>query len=184
MRVSKEKAAENRERILKAASRLFRERGLSVGVDEVASAAGMTHGSLYSHFGSKERLAAEALRYALAGSASKYAGVETLADYAARYLSIQHRDRPGAGCAVAALGNEAPRQGSAMRAAFTEGLRRMVQRLSGLARRQRRRGQDDDEALAIAATLIGGIVLARAVDDEELSDRILAACRAHLGAED
>src|SRR2546423_15598677 len=57
MRVSKEKAAENRDRILKTASRLMRERGISgVGVDALTEAAGMTHGSLYSQFGSKERL--------------------------------------------------------------------------------------------------------------------------------
>ena len=67
MRVSKEQAAENRERILKAASRLMRERGISgVGVDALTEAAGMTHGSLYSQFGSKERLVEEAVAYAIA----------------------------------------------------------------------------------------------------------------------
>src|ERR1700722_11842515 len=69
MRVSKEKAAENRERILTEAARLFRERGLSgVGVDALTDAAGLTHGSLYSQFGSKDRLAAEALSHALDSS--------------------------------------------------------------------------------------------------------------------
>ena len=183
MRVSKEKAAENRERILVAAARLFRERGISVGVDELASAAGMTHGSLYSQFGSKDRLAAEALKHALEGSAAKYRNVETLDDYARRYLTARHRDMPGGGCAVAALGCDVPRAGGPMRRAFTEGLLRMVQRLSRLKRR-RTRSAHEDEALAIAATLVGGIVLARAVDDAELSDRILAACRAALGASD
>src|SRR5271170_1796269 len=66
MRVSKEQAAENRERILKAASRLMRERGISgAGVDALTEAAGMTHGSLYSQFGSKERLVEEALTYVI-----------------------------------------------------------------------------------------------------------------------
>src|SRR5262249_54850791 len=66
MRVTKKKAAENRERILKAASRLIRERGISgAGVDALTGAAGMTHGSLYSQFGSKERLVEEALGYAI-----------------------------------------------------------------------------------------------------------------------
>jgi len=61
MRVTKEKVAENRERILTEAARLFRERGVSaVGMDALADAAGMTHGSLYSQFDSKEHLAAEA----------------------------------------------------------------------------------------------------------------------------
>jgi TetR/AcrR family transcriptional repressor of nem operon len=181
MRVSKEKAAENRERILTAAARLFRERGMTVGVDELASAAGMTHGSLYSQFGSKDRLAAEALRFALAGSAEKYANVETLSDYASRYLSGRHRDVPGGGCAVAALSCDAPRVGGSVRRVFTEGLLRMVQRLSRLKGGKVQRRQED-QALAIAATLVGGIVLARAVDDPDLSDRILSACRVSLGA--
>ena len=93
MRVTKEKAAENRARILGAAARLFRERGLSgVGVDALGEAAGMTHGSLYSQFGSKERLAAEALAEALSRSASKAAledaapGEGALRGLVARYL--------------------------------------------------------------------------------------------------
>jgi TetR/AcrR family transcriptional regulator, transcriptional repressor for nem operon len=68
MRVSKKQAAENRERMLKAAARLIRERGISsVGVDALTEAAGMTHGSLYSQFRSKERLVEEAIAYAIAG---------------------------------------------------------------------------------------------------------------------
>ena len=74
MRVSKEQAAENRERILKAASRLMRERGISgVGVDALTEAAGMTHGSLYSQFGSKERLVEEAVAYAIAAKGQRSA---------------------------------------------------------------------------------------------------------------
>ena len=69
MRVSKEQAAKNRERILTAASRLIRERGISgAGVDALTEAAGMTHGSLYSQFGSKERLVEEALDCVIAAS--------------------------------------------------------------------------------------------------------------------
>src|SRR5688500_16887270 len=89
MRVSKEKAAENRERILKAASRLIRERGISgAGVDALTEAAGMTHGSLYSQFGSKERLVEEALEYVIADSAQNMGEASTLADYISKYLAI------------------------------------------------------------------------------------------------
>ena len=71
MRVSKEKAAQNRERILTSAARLFREHGIAAtGVDSITEDAGLTHGGLYSHFESKEAIAAEAIRFALArGSA-------------------------------------------------------------------------------------------------------------------
>src|SRR3954454_7404197 len=180
MRVTKEKAAENRERILTEAARLFRERGVSaVGMDALAEAAGMTHGSLYSQFDSKEHLAAEALGRAFDASAANYGGVETLSAYVERYLSPRHRDAPGTGCAIAALGCEVPRQGNAMRQAFTAGVRGLIERLTRLLGPKSRRKRED-EALAIAAIMVGGMILARAVDDRELSDRILAACRARL----
>jgi TetR/AcrR family transcriptional regulator, transcriptional repressor for nem operon len=181
MRVTKEKAAENRERILQVAARLIRERGVAgVGVDALAEAAGLTYGGLYSQFGSKEALAAEALGVALAGN------VETLerlglADYAQGYLSASHRDAPGEGCALAALGCDMPRESQLLRRRFTEGFRRLAGRVSEMLRAGSPQKSDDD-AFATVAALVGAVVLARAVDEPELSDRILAATRASLAA--
>lgn len=184
MRVSKEKAAENRARILTEAARLFRERGLSgVGVDALTEAAGLTHGSLYSQFGSKERLAAEALEHALARSAlarrPEGDGGQTIAELIERYLSPAHRDGPGQGCAMAALGCELPRQAPALRRVFTTALRDRVARLARLLP-----GHDkappEDEALALLSSLVGALILARAVEDEALSDQILSAARESL----
>src|SRR6516162_4333606 len=80
------------------------ERGLSgVGVDALTDAAGLTHGSLYSQFGSKERLAAEALSHALNTNSVRMSDVATLDDYVTRYLSADHRERRGDGCVMAAL---------------------------------------------------------------------------------
>ena len=180
MRVTKEKAAENRERILTEAARLFREQGLSgVGVDTLAEAAGLTHGSLYSQFGSKEQLAAEALRHALLSSATRMNGARTLDELAARYLTPEHRDRRGDGCVVAALGSEMPRHSAAIRRGFTDAVRAMVERIAGLMPGRR---SAEDAALAAAATMIGALTLARAVDDLDLSDRILAAARKELAS--
>jgi TetR/AcrR family transcriptional repressor of nem operon len=180
MRVTKEKAAENRERILTGAGRLFREHGLSgVGVDALTEAAGLTHGSLYSQFGSKERLAAEALGHALSTSSARMSDVRTLDDYVAQYLTSDHRDRRGDGCVVAALAGEMPRQGAAIRHSFTDAVRAMVKRIAGL---MPGRQSSQDAALAVAATMIGALALARAVDDPELSDRILAAARTRLAS--
>lgn len=189
MRVTKEKAAENRARILDAAARLFRERGLSgVGVDALGEAAGMTHGSLYSQFGSKERLAAAALAEALARSPGKAAledaapGCGALGGFIARYLSVRHRDEPGQGCSFAALGCEIPRQPAAVRAAFTDGVRAAAGRVARLLPGGRRQ-PPDEEALAIMATLVGALILARAVDDPVLSERILGAARDRLAGD-
>src|SRR4249920_2389544 len=181
MRVSKEKAAENRDRILKAASRLIRERGISgAGVDALTEAAGMTHGSLYSQFGSKERLVEEALQHVIATSVQKMDGAPTLDDYVANYLAASHRDKPGHGCPVAALCSEMPRQSRGVRERFTAGLRGMIRQLSsrmGSALKQRQR---DEKALAMVASLVGALVLARAVNDPKLSDDILRVTRNRL----
>ena len=129
MRVTKETAAANRARILKAASRLIRERGISgAGVDALTEAAGMTHGSLYSQFGSKERLVEEALEYAIATSGRTTAGTATLGQYISDYLSTEHRDKPGHGCPLAALVCEMPRQSDGVRERFTAGLRGMIRK--------------------------------------------------------
>jgi len=180
MRVSKEKSAENRERILEAAARLFRERGLSgVGVDALTEAAGLTHGSLYSQFGSKERLAAEALVHALTTSSARMRDARTLDDYMARYLSSDHREGLGDGCVIAALAGDMPRQGATIRHRFTDAIRGMMKKIAGLAPGGAR---PEDEALAIVATMVGALILARAVDDQELSRRILGAARARLSS--
>ncbi len=181
MRVSKEKAAENRERIVTAAARLIRERGISgVGVDALTEAAGMTHGSLYSQFGSKERLVEEAIAHAITAKGEDLRHGFTLGDYISRYLSATHRDEPGNGCPLAALCCEMPRQGEGVRRRFTTGLRGMVALLGGQLGTGMKRRQRDEEALAIIASLVGAVVLARAVDDPKLSDDILHATKKRL----
>jgi TetR/AcrR family transcriptional regulator, transcriptional repressor for nem operon len=181
MRVTKEKAAENRERILKAASRLMRERGIAgVGVDALTDAAGMTHGSLYSQFGSKERLVEEAVVYAITAKGREVPEGLALRDYVSEYLSAAHRDGPGTGCPFAALCCEMPRQSQGVRDRFTAGVRGMARWLStrtdsGLKQRQR-----DEEALATIASLVGAVMLARAVNDPKLSDDILRTTRKRL----
>jgi TetR/AcrR family transcriptional repressor of nem operon len=181
MRVSKAKAAENRKRILEEASRLIRERGISgTGVDALTAAAGLTHGSLYSQFGSKQELVEQALGHALQASGKVTASAASRDQFIARYLSRKHRDRLGHGCPLAALACEMPRQGPAVRATFTIGLRDFRDRLIGTMAAGGGRQQQEAQALATLASLIGALVLARAVDDPALSDAILQATRKKL----
>ena len=182
MRVSKEQAAKNRERILDAASRLMRERGISgAGVDALTEAAGMTHGSLYSQFGSKERLVEEAVAYAIAAKGQEVPEVFALSDYVSEYLSAEHRDEPGSGCPFAALSCEISRQSGGVRERFTAGVRGVIALLSGRMESRLKPWQREEKALATAASLVGALVLARAVNDPKLSDDILRATRNRLG---
>lgn len=179
MRVSKAKAAENRERIIEVASRLFRERGFDgIGVAELMKSAGLTHGGFYGNFTSKEDLMAQACTRALDDSlealrqAAERGGENVLSAIASAYLSPAHRDGPGEGCALAALGAEAARHNSPLRGAFTKSVRSVVDMfmrlLPGKSKRAKR-----ERALAIYASMVGALVLARAVDDTELSEEVL-----------
>ncbi len=182
MRVSKEQAAKNRERILKAASRLIREQGISSsGVDALTEAAGMTHGSLYSQFGSKERLVEEEGAYAIAAKRREVPDVFALSDYVSEYLSAAHRDGSGSGCPFAALCCEMPRQSQGVRDRFTAGVRGMIGLLSGRMGSGLKQRQRNEDALATIASLVGALVLARAVNDPKLSDDILRTTRNRLG---
>jgi TetR/AcrR family transcriptional repressor of nem operon len=181
MRVSKEKAADNRDRILTAASRLIRERGIAgVGVDALAEAAGMTHGSLYSQFGSKQRLVEEAIAAAIASKGRELDEMTTAADYISEYLSPAHRDDPGSGCPVAALCSEMQRQTQGARERFNAGVKGMIGWLSARIGSGTRQRQRDENAIVALASLVGAVVLARAVSDPKLSDEILQATRKKL----
>jgi TetR/AcrR family transcriptional repressor of nem operon len=176
VKVSRQKAAENRKRIVESAARLFRERGLSgVGVDELGAAAGLSYGSLYSQFGSKDGLTAEAVDEAFRAFADRMSVDVRLSDYVRDYLSPEHRDHRGDGCAVSALGSEIPRQSPSVRARFVAGIKRSHARIKGLLTRPGAAPLTDAEAWSTMAMLIGSLILARAVDEPELADRILLA---------
>ena len=178
MRVTKEQMAEHRRRILDAAGRLFRDRGFDgVTVAEVMQAAGLTHGGFYGHFKSKDDLIAQTMAHIRPAEGT----AASLADYAAAYLNDRHRNDCAGGCPVAALGSDTIRQSPEARAAMTEGLRQQIDRLTKLAPG---RTETEKRAAGIAgwSAMLGGLILARLSDDAVLSDEVLAATRASIGA--
>jgi TetR/AcrR family transcriptional repressor of nem operon len=172
MRYPAKETAARHDRIVKEASRLFRERGFeNVTVAEVMKAAGLTHGAFYAHFRSKEELQEAAVAYGQglsAGRARSHGATKKgRRAYADRYLSEWHRDSPGEGCTMAALAPEVARSTPELKAAFERGFEEILSAGGG----------DRKEAIFQTAALIGGVVLARAVQDEQLSDEILESVR-------
>src|SRR6516162_10382761 len=111
MRVSREKSAETRERILDVAATLFREKGFDgVGLADIMKAAGLTHGGFYKHFGSKDDLEAQATGVALATKAAdwvrliEHAAARPLSALTEEYLSPRHREHLRNGGSLAARG--------------------------------------------------------------------------------
>jgi TetR/AcrR family transcriptional repressor of nem operon len=186
MKVSRIQEAENHERILDVATRLFRERGIDgISVADLMKAAGLTHGGFYGHFKSKEDLVAQACARAVSRMRQNWTNVidqatgDPLEALAATYLTPKHRDGAGRGCPMAALGSEMARQAAPVRRAFTDELRpfldylsRIVQGSSNNLRRQK--------ALAAYAGLVGALIVSRAVDDPGLSNEILSAVAATM----
>jgi len=189
MKVTKEKAAENRAALVQAAGRLFRERGIDgVGVAEISKKAGLTHGALYAQFPSKEALAAEAF----ASSASR--GLErmradrdgrpaTLTDFLDYYLSFDHRDNLGTSCPMSASASEVGRQDKVVCERFTEGFEQFVAQMERGLGASPVKAANRQRALTMMAAMIGGVAASRAVAkaDPKLSNEILLAVRRIVG---
>lgn len=178
MKVSKEQVRENRTRIVETASELFRERGFDgVGVAELMSAAGLTHGGFYKHFGSKADLMAEAMNCGFTRSAESTAGVdrERFIEY---YLSRPHRDDMGKGCVMSALGADTARQSESIRETFAAGIERQLAVLEN-------EHETRADLIDTIAHLVGALVLSRACpDNSALADEILDVCRMRLLRQD
>jgi TetR/AcrR family transcriptional repressor of nem operon len=175
MRYPAKETAAKHERIVKEASRLFRERGFeNVTVGEVMKAAGLTHGAFYAHFGSKQELQEAAIAYGQGVSADRarsHGGTRKgRRAYADGYLSARHRDNPGSGCTMAALAPEVARSTPELKAAFERGLEEILSAS----------GADRKEGIFQTAALLGGVALARAVQDPRLSEEILESVRQKL----
>jgi TetR/AcrR family transcriptional repressor of nem operon len=185
MRVTREQADANREKVLDTAGMLFRKHGFDgIGVADIMKRAGLTHGGFYGHFSSKHDLAAEACARVLgrAGWIERLTGTPnpSLERFVRDYLSPSHRDDPSRGCLFAAVGSDVVRQPRSVRRAFTEGLRSRLDALQKLIP-GRSTAARREKTLATMAALVGALVLARAVDDPRLSDEILEATAATLG---
>jgi len=175
------------ERIVEAAARIIRRSGFNgVSVADIMKEAGLTHGGFYAHFASREALLAEAADHAGAQSVALSAQIaatvpleQSLPSILHAYLSIEHLEDIENGCPFAALGSEMPRQAPEIRRAATRRIKEMV---DVVARQLPDWGQPSahEQALATVATMVGALLLARAVDDPRLSEACLDAALKNL----
>jgi TetR/AcrR family transcriptional repressor of nem operon len=175
------------ERIVSVAARAIRRSGYDgTGVADIMKEAGLTHGAFYSHFASREAMLAEAARSACAESAAAVAQVvasvpadRALASMLSAYLSREHFEHVDVGCPLAALGSETSRQAPEVRRVATRHIKEMIDLV---ARQSPDWGQPGahERALVIVATMVGALLLARAVDEPGLADALREAALKHL----
>jgi TetR/AcrR family transcriptional regulator, transcriptional repressor for nem operon len=182
MRYEKGHRNATRQHIIDVASAQFREGGVAaVGIAGIMAGAGLTNGAFYNHFESKEHLVEAVLMNALGGRkvglrANLEAGKgldETIRDY----LSVRHRDDAGGGCPTAALVAEIARHPKTTRDAFTQKLSEIIALIAAKASKGSAR-ERREQAIAAYGVMIGGLQLARAVNDRKFSDEILESTAA------
>ncbi|WP_029356798.1 TetR/AcrR family transcriptional regulator [Bosea sp. 117] len=189
MRVSRVQAEENRQTVINVASRLFRERGFDgIGLKGLMESAGLTQGAFYKQFHSKDDLAAQASRRALESAFRRWSDAaaanpqDPLGEVIAFYLSAEHCAERMDGCPVVALGSDAARQGADVKASFEAGIQEYLA-LLGRWMVDADGEEPGSKAMAALSTMVGAVLLARAVNDTHLSKRFLqAAARSVLAA--
>src|SRR4051812_28849306 len=181
MRVSRSQAEKNRQTVIDVASRLFRQHGFDgIGLKDLMEGAGLTQGAFYKQFASKDDLAAQASARALESASGRWSAAaeanpkDPLGAVIAFYLSIGHREERGDGCPVVALGSDAARQGADVKASFEAGIRKYLEMLRSWVGGPDG-GDSTDKAMATLSTMVGAMVLSRAVNDKRLSKRLLQA---------
>jgi TetR/AcrR family transcriptional regulator, transcriptional repressor for nem operon len=183
-RTSRADKARTHQRILAEASHAFRKDGVSnVSIPTLMKTVGLTHGTFYAHFASKDALVAETYAQGidevldrLLKRAEEGQQEDKLDAVLDTYLTADHRDDRERGCFFPTMSSEVSRESPTARSAFSNGLKRYFGRLANILAKSGR-GDLEDSELILASGMAGAILLARAVDDPALSDRILSACR-------
>ena len=142
--------------------------------------AGLTQGGFYKQFASKEDLAAQASRRAMESAALRWSAAtaakpeDPLGAVIAFYLSTEHREERMDGCPVVALGSDAARQGSDVKASFETGIKDHLEILSRLIAKTNGE-KPKGKAMAILSTMVGALMLSRVVNDPDLAQALLKA---------
>lgn len=186
MRYAKEHKEETHRRIVRKASERFRSEGVeSVGIASLMQSVGLTVGGFYAHFASKEELIAKACEAGFSGTTGTFRSYldtkpqgQRVTAFIDAYLSKRHRDDPGGGCMIAANGAELARHPPETRAALTEQINAWI----GLIEAALAEDGIRADARMLAASMVGTMVMARAVDDPALSDAFLKSGRDALKA--
>jgi TetR/AcrR family transcriptional repressor of nem operon len=177
---------ETRTRIIQSARRLFNRNGFAeVTIDEIMSEAGLTHGGFYKHFSAKEDLyQAAVLQFICADRPEPWqsshidpaAKGEALARMIVdAYLSDDHFDDRDGSCPMIALPSDVSRGNGAVKGAFRQVLEMMVGAFTANLPKGKRPSRE--RALALVAQVVGGMVLARAMDDKLIADEIRDSTR-------
>ena len=178
---SKDHKDQSRNNILAAAAELFTQRGFeTTSIDDVMSRAGMTRGAFYSHFKSKSELYQEAMTFAalrrfrrsLEDATDLASGVD-ISCMLENYLSQAHVNGKD-GCPLAFLVTDVAHQDPAIRGTYTKLFGGLAERMSIASDKSR------EQILQTLVMMVGGVAIARAINDPDLQQELLDAVKGGL----
>jgi AcrR family transcriptional regulator len=178
VRYAKEHKQETRQRIVETAGRRFKRDGIDgSGISTLMKDAGLTNGTFYAYFASKDELVATVVADQLrtqhenivARAAPGRAGLEQLIRW---YFSAEQRDDVEDGCPNAALLDEIGRSTDRTRQAYTDGALVLV---DGFATRLAPHDPPSArlKSLSLLGMMAGTLQLSRALTDRQLADQLL-----------
>ncbi len=176
MRYTSEYKQQARAKLVAAAGQHAKQHGFaSSGMADLAAAAGVTTGSVYKHFSGKSELLMAVLSAELRRTADLYGAVDAAEPAQATralagYLSLGHVRQAGAGCPLPSLTPEIGRADAVVKQAFENGVQSIHNKVQALA-------ADADSAWVLIAQNVGAVMLARAMQSEDLQRELLRAVR-------
>ncbi|MBS7703698.1 TetR/AcrR family transcriptional regulator [Chelatococcus asaccharovorans] len=176
MPYSKEHTLNTRQRILDSAVHLFSKHGYEgVTLDDLMRGAQLTRGAFYAHFDSKRKVYVEAIFHAAVhgpvAALNEKTDETALRAMIRGYLDMAHVKQDGPICLLAFLVTDVANQEQEIREVYTRVFKDMISRVNDL-----QMTHDRESTLAVTALMIGGVAIARALNDERLSERVLDAC--------
>jgi TetR/AcrR family transcriptional repressor of nem operon len=176
MKVTKEQSSLNKEKILSAASRLYREHGIDgIGIGELAKSAGLTHGSFYRQFpNGKDEFVAAAVSRIFEEYQDFWTTAQTTEDIVRSYVTPKHCQEKQAACPIPTLAADVSRVGGAASEAFSLGVERLLKTL--MSKQDGDAGNlSEERAMQVLASITGAMLIAKATHDPVLADKIMTS---------
>lgn len=176
MKVTKQQRDLNKEKILTAASRLYREHGIDgIGIGELSRSVGLTHGGFYRQFPEgKEQLVAEAIQRTFDEYCDLWSDLDSASEVLRSYVTSEHRDCKQDACPIPTLAADVSRMGGAASDAYTKGIKRMVGKLME-KKGDLPNGTSEAQAMQMLASAAGAMIIARASSCPDVAQKFMSA---------
>jgi len=185
MPYSKNHKVMTRKKIINSAITLFSTRGFDqVSIDDLMQNAGLTRGAFYAHFESKQAVYAKAIIAGTKKSRITHKKPENITqdewtkDLLFGYLSEDHISQKFSPCPLAFLVTDIANNEEEVKTTYTRMYKMLNKTIhKQLAENPEKKPPSEQDIFATTAMMIGGVAIARALNDQKTTKDLLESCR-------